>query len=99
MEKLKASKLFEDLFKNSQRAFISEEDNLKNALTKVGNGVKINEFEFALSAIRFNNEFLRLSMIKALISTLIDNDIVEADIDIYDSTITNEIIKKLSLVS
>ena len=46
-----------------------------------------------LTLIELNNEFLRSSYIKAVCSILSDYGIIENDIDIYDTEVTNKLLK------
>lgn len=93
MEKIKASELLSNIIYDSQKSFLNEEPQLQNALLnkEPKNFDKIT-YEDLLSAIRTNNEFLRISFAKTIIRTLQGYNIIENDIDIFNTDVTNNIL-------
>ncbi len=91
-DKIKASELFVKLVVNSQRSMESEKQKLLKHINE--NHSKNNsDFKSVISDFEMNNEFLRFSIIKTTILTLIEFGIAENDCDIFDEAITNKLIK------
>lgn len=94
MEKIKASELFKSLIKNSQLAFISEDENYTKSMQKIL-GEKLSPEQIQLiDLIHVNNEFMRISLAKAVITTLNEYGFVNIDIDLSGITDTNPIVKQ-----
>lgn len=94
MEKIKTSELFEKLVQEIQKSYISEDKQMQNATLDYLKGKTENmSLKDVLTLIELNNEFLRSSYIKAVCSILSDYGIIENDIDIYDTEVTNKLLK------
>lgn len=78
--KIKASKLLKELLANSQKAFDSEDKNIQSAINDIIDFATIPDYETILKIINLNNEYLRASIIKTVLSTLIQNGVLENDI-------------------
>lgn len=93
INKLKASELFVKLMVNSQFAMLSEDNNLTHRIAE--NHLNIsNDVKKILEDISMSNEYMRISMIKASIITLVELGIVEGDIDITDPQTSKDLISK-----
>ena len=90
-DKIKASELFVKLVVNSQRSMESEKQKLLKHINE--NHSDNDNIKCVISDFEMNNEFLRFSIIKTTILTLIEFGIAENDCDIFDETITNRLIK------
>lgn len=95
MEKPKASVLFKELFVHSQKAFESEWGNFINIFFESAEGVPPVVISFILSVIENYGVYLRTSMTKTFLSTLATHGFIEMDIDINNSSVTNNIIKDI----
>lgn len=96
MDKIKASELFKSLIKNTESAFINESDVYNKEIQELFSGEYTPEQEKILKAIDFQNEFMRLSLVKAIVNTLCDYDLVESNIkdDIQLNEIALEAVKE-----
>lgn len=97
MEKTKASDLLYQMIFNSQKVFIAEDENYIQSMHNIlaNNMIPQNQnvdCKTLVSVIHNNNEFMRISFIKTILQTLIENNIIENDIDIFDVSITNKIL-------
>lgn len=90
--KIKASELFVKLVVNSQRSMESEKQKLLKHINE-NYSENNSDFKSVITDFEMNNEFLRFSIIKTTILTLIEFGIAENDCDIFDETITNKLIK------
>lgn len=95
-KKIKASELFEKLVNDTQKAMASEDPRIQGHLfTLTGNKkIKVDHttFQDVLTIISKNNEYLRFSMIKSIILTLSDLNIIENDVNINDTEQVDKII-------
>lgn len=91
-DKIKASELFVKLVVNSQRSIESEKQKLLKHINE-NHSENNSDIKSVMSDFEMNNEFLRFSIIKTTILTLIEFGIAENDCDIFDETITNKLIK------
>lgn len=89
--KMKASELFIKMVVNSQNSFASEDQNFIKRIAENHGIIKADE-EKMLKDISMSNEYIRMSIIKMIIVTLIDLDIVEKDVDILDVNKSNALI-------
>ncbi len=97
MGKTKASDLLYQMIFNSQKIFIAEDENYTKSMYNIlSNDIISQNKDFDLKTvakiIRNNDEFIRISMIKTILQTLIENNIIEKDIDIFDVSTTNKIL-------
>lgn len=92
-DKIKASDLFVELMLTSQVAMTSEDNQVTKRIAE--NHPTIGDSEKQLiKDISINNEYMRISMIKTIIMTLIKLDIVEEDMDILNPNNSNQLVKK-----
>lgn len=92
-DKIKASNLFVKLVVNSQRSIESEKNKILQRVTE-NHSDNDSYTKSIISDIEMNSEFLRFSIIKTTILTLIEFGIVENDCDIFDETVTNKLIQE-----
>lgn len=90
--KIKASELFVKLVVNSQRSMKSEKNKMLQRVTENHQGNNDN-VKSIISDIEMHSEFIRFSIIKATILTLIEFEIVENDCDLFDDKVTNKLIQ------
>lgn len=87
-EKIKASKLFEQLVIDSQQALATEDKRMQEHIfTLTGNkNIKRDNttFEDVLTIVSKNNEYIRFSLIKSVILSLENLDLIENDLNIND---------------
>ncbi len=92
-DKIKASDLFVELMFTSQVAMASEDNQVTKRIAEnhptVGNSEKQ-----LIKDISINNEYMRISMIKTTIMTLIKLGIVEEDMDILNPNNSNQLVEK-----
>lgn len=95
MEKIKSSELFKKMVCATQEAFISENEQVIDAVSKSidNNNINCMLLQDVTAFISLNNEFLRVSFIKAICSVLSEYGIIENDINIDDIKITNNLLK------
>lgn len=91
--KIKASDLFVELMLTSQVAMASEDQQLIKRI-KENHGVINDDVEKLLKDVSMSNEYMRISMIKTTIMTLIKLDIVEEDMDILNPNNSNQLVDK-----
>ena len=94
MSKLKTSELIEKMIINSQQCFISEDKTLQEAILKNvdKNSCEAMSLTDVVRMISLNNEYLRISFIKALCKTLEEYKVLDKDIDIMNKTVTDDIL-------
>lgn len=92
-DKIKASELFVKLVVNSQRSMQSEEQQLIKRIAE-NHGTVEGNIEKILKDISMNNEYMRISIVKTTVITLIELGIVEEDIDILNPDNSNQLISK-----
>lgn len=92
-EKIKASDLFIKLTTNSQFAMASEDEQEKASFIKNINSDNT-DFNKMLLNISTSQEYMRFSLIKTLILTLIELGLVEEDVNLLDTKQSNELIIK-----
>lgn len=92
-DKIKASDLFVELMLTSQVAMASEDNQVTKRITENHPTVGDSEKQL-IKDISINNEYMRISMIKTIIMTLIKLDIVEEDMDILNPNNSNQLVKK-----
>lgn len=90
MESKKASELYKILVQSSQKAMISEDTNLFHAIGQIFEKDEVNK-DF-IEIIRINNEYLRASFAKTTIITLIELGIIDGDVDILDTMVSNHLL-------
>lgn len=92
-EKIKASDLFVELMLTSQVAMASEDNQVTKRIAE--NHPTIRESEkLLIKDISINNEYMRISMIKTTIMTLVKLGIVEEDINMLNPNISNQLVAK-----
>ena len=92
-DKIKASELFVKLVVNSQHSMKSEDQQLIKRIAENHGSIEVN-IENIINDISMSNEYMRISIIKTTVITLIELGIVEKDIDILNSDISNPLISK-----
>ncbi len=92
-DKIKASELFVKLVVNSQHSMKSEDQQLIKRLADNHGNIE-GDIEKILNDISMSNEYMRISIIKTTVITLIELGIIEKDIDILNSDISNQLISK-----
>lgn len=92
-DKIKASELFVKLVVNSQHSMKSEDQQLIKRIAENHGSIEVN-IEKIINDISMSNEYMRISIIKTTVITLIELGIVEKDIDILNSDISNPLISK-----
>lgn len=92
-DKIKASKLFVKLVVNSQHSMKSEDQQFIKRIAE-NHGSIDGDIQKIISDISMSNEYMRISIIKTIVITLIELGIVEKDIDILNSDISNQLISK-----
>ena len=92
MDKISASELFKKLIVNSQYALASEDEQIKKRILECISGKKEIHFPELISILGMNNEYMRISMCKTIVSTLCEMNIIEKDIDILDTTESNKLV-------
>lgn len=92
-DKIKASELFVKLVVNSQRSMKSEDQQLIKRIAENHGSIE-GDIEKIINDISMSNEYMRISIIKTTVITLIELGIVEKDIDILNSDISNQLIAK-----
>lgn len=90
---IKASELFVELVLTSQVAMASEDNQITNRIAENHPAITDVEKQF-IKDISMNNEYIRISMIKTTIMTLIKYGIVEEDIDILNPNNSNMLVSK-----
>lgn len=92
---IKASELIKKIIEETQKGFISEDDNFINSVTDYfGNKTENMSLRDVLYLIEQNNFLLRMSYAKSICKILEEYGIVEIDIDIYNKEITNQLLKE-----
>lgn len=95
MDKIKASVLIKNIIEETQKAFISEDDNFINSSAEYfGDKIENMSLKDVLFLIEQNNCLLRMSYAKSICKILEEYGIVEIDIDIYNREITNQLFKE-----
>lgn len=92
-DKIKASDLFVELMLTSQVAMASEDNQITKRIAENHSNITDIEKQF-IKDISMNNEYIRISMIKTTIMTLIKNGIVEEDMDILNPNNSNKLVSK-----
>lgn len=92
-EKIKASELFVKLVVNSQHSMKSEDSNLIKRIAE-NHGSIGGDLEKIIHDISMSNEYMRFSIIKTAVITLVELGMVEKDIDILNTDISNQLISK-----
>ena len=92
-DKIKASELFVKLVVNSQRSMESEEQQLIKRIAENHGSIE-GDVEKIINDISMSNEYMRISIIKTTVITLIELGMVEKDINILNSDISNQLISK-----
>lgn len=92
-DKIKASELFVKLVVNSQHSMKSEDQQLIKRIAENHGNIE-GDIEKIINDISMSNEYMRISIIKTTVITLIELGIVEKDIDILNSDISNQLISK-----
>lgn len=92
-DKIKASELFVKLVVNSQHSMKSEDQQLIKRIAENHGSIE-GDIHKIISDISMSNEYMRISIIKTTVITLIELGIVEKDIDILNSDISNQLISK-----
>lgn len=92
-DKIKASELFVKLVVNSQRSMESEDQQLIKRIAE-NHGTLESDTEKIVKDINMSNEYMRISIIKTTIITLIELGIVEEDIDILNFNNSNKLVSK-----
>lgn len=90
---IKASELFVELIFTSQVAMASEDNQITNRIAENHTAITDIEKQF-IKDISMNNEYIRISMIKTIIMTLIKHGIVEEDMDILNPNNSNMLVSK-----
>lgn len=91
--KIKASELFIKLILNSQYSMASEDDQVINRMLE--NHKKIDSYtKKILSDITINNEYMRISMLKTTVLTLIELGIIENDVNLLDIKESNKLVSQ-----
>ena len=93
IDKIKASDLFVKLVVNSQRSMESEEQQLIKRIAENHGSIE-GDVEKIINDISMSNEYMRISIIKTTVITLIELGMVEKDINILNSDISNQLISK-----
>lgn len=94
MEKIKTSELFEKMVIATQKAFISEDNNIINIISNhLGNKTENFDLKDIITIINANNEFCRASYIKAVCDVLAEYGIVEKDVDLNNIDISNKLLQ------
>lgn len=92
-DKIKASELFVKLVVNSQHSMKSEDQQLIKRIAENHGNIE-GDVEKILNDISMSNEYIRISIIKTTVMTLIELGMVEEDIDILNTDISNQLIAK-----
>lgn len=92
-DKIKASELFVKLVVNSQHSMKSEDQQLIKRIAENHGSIE-GDIEKIINDISMSNEYMRISIIKTTVITLIELGMVEKDIDILNSDISNQLISK-----
>lgn len=92
-DKIKASELFVKLIVNSQHSMKSEDQKLIKRIAENHESIE-GDTEKIIKDISMSNEYMRISIIKTTVITLIELGIVEKDVDILDTDISNHLISK-----
>lgn len=95
MNKIKISELFQKMVIESQKAFASEDETFNNAIKENIDVANLNVVSLrdVLMIVQLNNEFLRISTIKALCNVLDEYGILERDVDIKNIDVTNQMLE------
>jgi len=95
--RIKASDLFVELMLTSQVAMASEDNQVTKRIAE--NHLTVGDSEKQLiKDISINNEYMRISMIKTTIMTLIKLGIVEEDMDILNPNNSNQLVEKAMII-
>ena len=92
-DKINASELFVKLIVNSQHSMKSEDQKLIKRIAENHESIE-GDTEKIIKDISMSNEYMRISIIKTTVITLIELGIVEKDVDILDTDISNHLISK-----
>ncbi len=92
-DRIKASDLFVKLVVNSQRSMKSEDQQLIKRIAE-NHGTIESDAEKILKDISMSNEYMRISIIKTTVTTLIELGIVEEDMDILNPNNSNQLVEK-----
>lgn len=92
-DKIKASELFVKLVVNSQYSMKSEDQQLIKRIAENHGSIE-GDIEKIINDISMSNEYMRISIIKTTVITLVELGIVEKDMDILNSDISNQLISK-----
>ncbi|MCR2050391.1 hypothetical protein NSB25_24415 [Acetatifactor muris] len=92
-DKIKASELFVKLVVNSQHSMKSEDQQLIKRIAENHRSIE-GDIEKILNDISMSNEYMRISIIRTTVITLIELGIIEKDVDILNSDISNQLISK-----
>lgn len=92
-DKIKASELFVKLVVNSQRSMKSEDQQLIKRIAENHGSIE-GDTEKILNDISMSNEYMRITIIKTTVMTLIELGIIEEDVDIFNTDISNQLISK-----
>lgn len=92
-DKIKASDLFVELMLTSQVAMASEDNQVTKRIAENHPTIMDSEKQL-IKDISINNEYIRISMIKTTIMTLIKLGIVEEDMDILNPNNSNQLVEK-----
>lgn len=90
---IKASELFVKLVVNSQHSMKSEDQQFIKRMAENHGSIE-DDVEKTLNDISISNEYMRISIIKTTVMTLIELGMVEEDIDILNTDISNQLIAK-----
>ena len=96
MYKIRTSELMEKMIVNSQKSFISEDKSLQAAILKnvyMDNNDAMSLID-VVRLISLNNEYLRISFIKAFCKTLEEYRLLDKDIDIMNKAVSDDILCK-----
>lgn len=92
-DKIKASELFVKLVVNSQYSMKSEDQQLIKRIAENHGSIE-GDIEKIINDISMSNEYMRISIIKTTVITLVELGIVEKDMDILNLDISNQLISK-----
>jgi hypothetical protein len=92
-DKIKASDLFVELMLTSQIAMASEDSQIIKRISENHPDISDSE-KMLIKDIGISNEYMRISMIKTIIITLVKLGIVEEDVDILNLNNSNQLVAK-----
>lgn len=93
MNKIKATELFNELVKASQKAYAAEDKNIQKRLSDIMlNETDTNNKILKVSA--YTSEYNRFAFIKTLVEILEKYDLIENDFDILSKGQSDNIIRK-----